>query len=103
LNDEVFVEAAQAFALRLLKDVPDDQARLRRGFRLCVAREPDGFERQTLLQTLKAEMARFSTKPQDAKALMPSNPPAGIEPIQFAAWFGIARVLLNLDETITRE
>jgi hypothetical protein len=104
LNDEVFVEAAQAFALRLLKEVPDDnEARLRRGFRLCVARDPDEFERETLLQTLKAEIERFSNKPQDAKALMPSNPPAGVEPVMFAAWFGIARVLLNLDETITRE
>jgi hypothetical protein len=103
LNDEVFVEAAQAFAARLLKEIPsNDEARLRRGFRLCVAREPDAFERETLLTVLKTETQRFSRQPDIAKALLPKIP-VKVEPTQYAAWFGVARVLLNLDETITKE
>jgi hypothetical protein len=104
LNDEVFVEAAQAFALRLLKEVPEDEgARLRYGFRLCVAREPDNFERATLAAVLKNEREKFSSSPQSAKFLLPETTQAGTEPSTLAAWFGVARVLLNMDETITRE
>ena len=77
LNDEVFVEAAHALAARVLKDAPnDDRARLRRAFRLCLAREPDATE----YDLLASQLAR----PGDA-------------------WFHVARALLNLDETITRE
>jgi mono/diheme cytochrome c family protein len=80
LNDEVFVEAAQGLARRVLREAPaDDAARLRYGFRLCVAREPDGVERDTLLTFLRKE------------------------PDPDKAWLNVARVLLNLDETITRE
>jgi Protein of unknown function (DUF1553)/Protein of unknown function (DUF1549)/Planctomycete cytochrome C len=103
LNDEVFVEAAKAFAARLFKEAPsNDEARLRRGFRLCVAREPDAFEREALLKVLKTEAQRFSKQPDSTKAFLPSVP-VDVEPAQYAAWFGVARILLNLDETITRE
>lgn len=104
LNDEVFVEASQALALRLLKEVPqDDRARLRHGFRLCVSREPDEFECETLWKVLTQEQGRFRQKPEGAAKLMLASAPAGITPAQYAAWFAVARVLLNLDETITRE
>jgi hypothetical protein len=103
LNDEVFVEAAKAFAVRLFKEVPsNDEARLRRGFRLCIAREPDAFEREALLKVLETEAQRFSRQPDSAQALLASVP-VEVELTQYAAWFGVARTLLNLDETITRE
>ena len=104
LNDEVFVEAARAFALRLLKEVPDDDgARLRYAFRLCVARDPDDFERATLAAVLKNEREKFRTSPQAARFLLPEKAPSEIEPATYAAWFGVARVLLNMDETVTKE
>ena len=79
LNDEMYVEAAQGLARRVLKEAPPDEAgRLRYAFRLCVGREPDGFEKDTL-----ATMLRKSGTEQ--------------------GWLDVARVLLNLDETITRE
>ena len=104
LNDEVFVEAAQAFALRLLKEVPgDDSARLRYGFRLCVAREPDHFETNTLIAVLQNGVNQFKTNLKGARALLPKYASNEVDPARFAAWFGLARVMLNLDETITRE
>jgi hypothetical protein len=104
LNDEVFVEAAQSFALRLLREVPgDDEARLRRGFRLCVAREPDAFEMEKLVTILSSEKERFSARPEVAKALTAPDVTAAVDASEYAAWFGISRILLNLDETITRE
>jgi len=80
LNDVVFVEAARALAKRVVREAPaDDAARLRHAFRLCLGREPDSAERDMLSTLLAKE------KPAED------------------AWFGVARVLLNLDETITRE
>jgi hypothetical protein len=99
LNDEVFVESAQALALRVLKEAPpSDGERLRYAFRLCVAREPDSSERDMLSTALRTPMDAAK-----AKAMLPKHAPAGIDPNEFAAWFRISRVLLNLDETITRE
>jgi hypothetical protein len=104
LNDEVFVEAARAFAARLLREVPkDDRARLRYGFKLCVAREPDEFERETLWKILTQEQERFRQQPEAGTKLAGETGPADVDSSQYAAWFNLARVLLNLDETITRE
>jgi uncharacterized protein DUF1553/uncharacterized protein DUF1549/cytochrome c len=104
LNDEVFVEAAQALALRVLREAqPDDRARLRYGFRLCLGREPDNFEGATLWDVLQQEQERFRKKPDAARGLVPKYAPADLASAQYAPWFSIARVLLNLDETITRE
>jgi hypothetical protein len=104
LNDEVFVEAAQALALRVIREAkPDDRARLRHGFRLCLSREPDAFEDETMWKILNQEQERFRQKPDAAKALVPKDAPVDLAAVQYAPWFSIARVLLNLDETITRE
>ncbi len=84
LNEALFVEAAQGLARRVLREAPaQDAARLRHAFRLCLAREPASGERDTLLSLLKTEQDRGPTPER--------------------AWFAVARVLLNLDETITRE
>jgi len=80
LNDEAYVEAAKALARRVVREAPpDDASRLRYAFRLCLGREPDGVEKDTL-----------------STVLHKSNAPE-------QGWFDVARVLLNLDETITRE
>jgi hypothetical protein len=82
LNDPVYVETAQAFADRIVRDEPngDTDARLRHAFQCAVARAPRADE-LGILQTLYAK----------EKA-------AGEE----QAWFAIASALLNLDETITK-
>ena len=104
LNDPLFVEAAQGLATIILQRGPeDDEALLEYGFRRCVSRKPDGSEREFLMRFLRKEQDRFQENPQLARALLPRSGSKDFKPWQFAAWFSLARVLLNLDETITRE
>jgi len=89
LNDRQFYEFARALAARLLTEGPkSDGARLERAFRLCLARPPAPEERMRLQKLLEAELQRGAG---DAK--LKRN----------EAWTAVARVLLNLDETVTRE
>jgi hypothetical protein len=104
LNDEVYFEAAQHLALRILKEAPhNDPARLRYAFQLCLAREPDVFETGLLKTTLQGYLDKYDANPNAAKPMLLSTVPEDISPVSYAAWYGVARVLLNLDETITRE
>ncbi|NDD40724.1 MAG: DUF1553 domain-containing protein, partial [Verrucomicrobia bacterium] len=99
LNDAAYFEFAEGLATRVLKEVPaSDSARLEHAFRLCLARKPSAGEATRLGDLLKGELAAVTDA--EAKSV---KAPAGVEPKQFAAWTTVARVLLNLDETITRE
>ncbi len=104
LNDQAFVEFAQALATRVLQTKPKANPDLMdTAFRLCLARKPAPEERQRLLELLSKESAAFAKSPQEAAALLPEKRPASLDPKELAAWTTVSRVLLNLDETITRE
>jgi mono/diheme cytochrome c family protein len=84
-NDEAFFECATSLADRTLRESPtDDASRAAHAFRLCLSREPTPAERDLLARLVADELQAT-----------PDNPAA--------AWTRICRVLLNLDETITRE
>jgi len=83
LNDEAHHEFAQALAARVLKEGPKaDAARIEHAFRLCLSRPPAKDEHKRLLELLRNE---------------------SVSTDELAAWTAVSRVLLNLDETITRE
>jgi hypothetical protein len=110
LNEPLFLECARALALRTLTEGgANDSERLAYAFRRCTARQPDWKEVGALLTLLSKQQERFSqaeAKPWDLAANDPANPPAlpeGITPPQAAAWTAVSRVILNLDETITKE
>ena len=75
----------------------------------CVSRSPGEAARQALLALLAKQRERFEkpdAKPWELAAADPKNPPklpTSATPAQVAAWTVVARVLLNLDETITKE
>ncbi len=104
LNNETFLEASQAFAKRLLSQPSkDDAARLSQAFRLCVARVPSDRELHQLTQLLIANRDFYRGHQDDAKKLNGSIDVSGASPDETAAWIATARILLNLDEFITRE
>lgn len=106
LNDTQFVEAARAFAERLLR-LPDadDAARLSAGFEMVTAREPSAEEMTTLLGALKRGRQTYEQDSSAAHALLSvgesSRDPA-MNPVEHAAWTQVASLLLNLSETLTR-
>lgn len=104
LNNETFAEAARAFARRLLQeDGQNDDARLTRAFRLCLARPPAEQEQQELRALLADARAWYRTHPEAATTFVGAEAAAGVPPAENAAWIATARVLINLDEFITRE
>jgi mono/diheme cytochrome c family protein len=104
LNDQGFFEFAQALAGRVLKEgKPDDAECLRYAFRLCLARESTAREYEALSRLLAKERERFAASPKEAKALCPAELPTDADRARYAAWVMVGRVLLNLDEFITRE
>jgi hypothetical protein len=76
---------------------------LRFGFRTCLAREPSTEELTTLANFLASQRMRFRDSDQNAKAVAPARRPVGVNAAEAAAWTAVARVLVNLDEFITRE
>lgn len=107
LNDTVFVEAAQALALRIWKEGgADDRSKMIYGVRLCVSRKPDEFELQKLMELLEDQKKYFDGRTAAAvyvTAMDLNRIPEDVDLHKVAPWTVVARVLLNMDETITKE
>ena len=106
LNDITYVEAARAFAERMLKHASADDARLEFAFRLCTARPPSAAEKQILTASLTRLRERYMADPEAAKKLIAtgeSKPDPAIPAPELAAFTALGSLLLNLDETLTRE
>ncbi len=102
LNNESFLEAARALANRLVATTGDDSYRLTLAFRICVARQPSTAEHRELRQLLADSQNWYRDRPDEAKKLVGEN--AGSRSAEsLAAWTATARILLNLDEFLTRE
>jgi hypothetical protein len=85
------------------EDAVTDADRLTRAFRRCVARPPTQVEQTRLFELLEASRDWYSDRPDDAKKLVGDYQPQGAPIEEAAAWTAVARILLNLDEFVTRE
>jgi mono/diheme cytochrome c family protein len=107
LNDQGFFEFAQGLAVRILANPQaskqTDSERIRYAFRLCLARPPSDIEEKRLGELLAQQLADLQSNAGDAQLLVAANLPPGTDSRKLAAWTTVARVLLNLDEFITRE
>ena len=108
LNDPVFFEMAQGLAFRILTETPGQpfEQRLDRAFDLCLAREPRLTEREMLHDYFIRQRALLEDDEQAARDWFPfelAGPGRPTDQTALAAWVGISRILLNMDEFITRE
>ncbi|MBS1826723.1 MAG: PSD1 domain-containing protein [Acidobacteria bacterium] len=102
LNDPVFHEAAQSLAARVLRERKGAFAdRLELAFALTLGRTPDTMEKQRLSTYYDQQLGILSTEPAAVSKLAP--PIESLDPKEAAAWVGVSRVIMNLDEFITRE
>lgn len=95
LNDEAYLQAAKGLAKRVEKLSPDTKSRLVNAFRLCTCRKPNPTELARLQKLYAGLLAKYKGNPAEAQKLAKTP--------EDAAWTMVANVLLNLDETITKE
>jgi hypothetical protein len=114
LNDVIFVEAARALGRRIVREAATPEERVDRGFLLVLGRPPRDDERARVLAYRDAQLARFRDGGLDAAKLAGADadapppspllaPPEGVDAPELASWTAVARVLLNLDEAVTKE
>ncbi|HEY0705851.1 MAG TPA: PSD1 and planctomycete cytochrome C domain-containing protein [Polyangia bacterium] len=114
LNEPLSIQAAQALARRMLEIQPgagaaNDRARIAHGFRRVLSRppsEPELTELEGLLTRQRPRLAEGWLNPwllATGKTESPMGLPTNTNPSELAAYTVVARVLLNLDEAITKE
>jgi mono/diheme cytochrome c family protein len=105
MNDPVYVEAAMAFAKRVLveKSSASEIERIAHAFRLATGRAPRAEEVGALAKLLSAERAARTADAKGAKEFVGNfELPKSVSAEEFAAWYAVAATLLNLDETISK-
>ena len=105
-NDPVFVEAAQSLGLRIVGQASNLPLRDRVSFafKVCLSREPTSEELHDVVALYEAQLATCRSDDKAAAQIVGNQPlPAGISTAEAAAWIGVARALINLDEFITRD
>jgi hypothetical protein len=106
LNDPSYVEAARVLAERTLRDASaSDDERLNWLFRRVLSRLPKDAERQVLTDLLKKHRAEYQADRPAAERLIAAGIASvakDLDAAELAAWTSVARSMLNLHETITR-
>ena len=99
LNDPIYVEAARVFAQKILGHSIDW------AFERAESRPPTTAERRILTDLYAASLEQFRAAPADARALIQTGEspvPPNLNPAELAAMTTVARAILNMHETITR-
>jgi hypothetical protein len=106
LNDPTFVEAARLLGECIIqKGGKSNKERLDYAYRLALSRSPDEKERQIMGKLFTLAEKEFKSAPAEANALISSGQapvPKDLDPVEHATWTTIARAILNLSETYTR-
>ncbi|MFO0935633.1 MAG: PSD1 and planctomycete cytochrome C domain-containing protein [Gemmataceae bacterium] len=105
LNDPSYVEAARALALRMMQSSPDTRERIVVAYRRALQRLPNESEMKTLTSLVEKHRQEFAKDRAAAEAVLKVGfqpVPKEIDRVELAAWTNVARVILNLHETLTR-
>lgn len=106
MNDIQHVEAARKLAERIINQGGNSsEQRLSWGWRVVTSRTPDADEIAVAVEALQLHQARYQADVESARKLISyGDSPAdeNINPAELAAYTLVANLLLNLDETVTR-
>jgi hypothetical protein len=106
LNDPTYVEASRALAVRMMREGgASTKSRLTWAWRQVLCRAPRSDEIKTAQSLLKKQLAEYRADTASAEAFLKigqSDAPKDLNAAELAAWTNIARLILNLHETITR-
>ncbi len=106
MNDPTQLEAARKLAERMLQEGGQSpEERLGWAFEMATARPLHSSEREALVSLLEQRLAHYKQDPAAAKAFLgvgASEPAARLDSAELAAYANLASLILNLDETITR-
>ncbi len=114
LNEPLFLECARALGAKIMADGgTTDPQRLAYAVRSCLSRAPEGEEMTVLQAFVERQKERFDnhgidpwtliTDDEKSKKELAAKLPTGATPAELAVWTALARVVMNLDETITKE
>jgi hypothetical protein len=107
MNDVTFIEAARGLAQRVMTTGGQKlEDRLTLAFRLATSRMPQSRELQILMTGWQAHRDRFAKHPDDAVKMTQIGElkrPDNLDVVELAAYTTVAGLILNLDETITKE
>jgi FMN phosphatase YigB (HAD superfamily) len=106
LNDPTYVEAARVFAQRIMTEGGEESdSRINLAFSYALSRAPRPEELALLRDLYHQHLVEYTNDPASAEALLKTGLaplPEVQNPVDLAAWTSVARVILNLHETITR-
>jgi hypothetical protein len=107
LNEPGFVEAARAFAERLLTiEDATDRERIDTAFQIAMARSASTQELNLLVQSIERLKLQFAADINAAKAYLSvgeSKPSSDLDTVEYAAYASLCLALLNTDEAMTKE
>ena len=107
MNDKTYIEASRALAQRMMTEANSSTAtaRIDFAFRLATARHPEPDEVQILLEIFQEQLAVYRQNERAAEMLLrvgESQRDSSLGTAEHAAWTTVASVILNLDETVTK-
>jgi hypothetical protein len=105
LNDPTYIEASRVFAEKILKQGKTTEERLNWAYRKAVSRTITAEEVKILAGLLQKHLQEYQADKTSAEKILgtgQSPREKEIDPVELAAWTSVARVILNLHETVTR-
>jgi hypothetical protein len=107
MDDVTYVEAARKFAERMIQDGGgSDKSRVDFGWKLALMQEPQPRQEKVLLDALQKFERHYKDHYEAAQNLLAegdSRHDGSIDPAELAAYTGVASMILNLDQTVTKE
>ncbi len=107
MNDVTYLEAARVLAQRMMVEAgATPAARIAYAYKLATARSLDPRKSDVLLGSFQHYLDGFQTNPESARKLVSEGDSPRDEKLnlsELAAYTTVASLILNMDETVTKE